>query len=622
MKGAESSIATAVLDTGRNEVSSGGLRGFLKSILEFMPWKAALVVALMLGVTATSGFGLLMLIPMLGTVGLDVQDGNLGRVAEFMLGGFATFGLQPTVATVIVLYVLIVTANASLSRWQSIAATSLYQGFVVQLRQRLYRAITDADWLFFSRHRSSTFTHVLTNELQRVGGATSAFVSLLVKVILAAVYLSLALFLSFTMTLMVIACGLVLSLLLLRRTRLGREKGKAVSEAYEDLYSAISEHLAGMKISKSYGVEDHHVDMFAERADHTAKKHIDVVRNNADLSYWLNVGSVVILATILYVALEILALPLATILVLLFLFARLVPMFTGIQRGYQSFLNNLPAFDHVMAVQGRCEASAEPSAPEERLDLERSIRLEGVSFSYEGDGTAPALERVDMAIPAGKTAAVVGPSGSGKSTLADLVVGLIAPDAGEVLIDGEALTAEKRRGWRKQIGYVAQDTFLFHDSVRANLLVARPEAGEEELWQALESAAAADFVAALPERLDTVLGDRGVRLSGGERQRIALARALLRRPAMLLLDEATSALDAENEKHIQHAVEKLRGQMTILVIAHRLSTVRNADIIHVLDRGRLVESGDWQTLYRQEGGRFRALCEAQGIRSQSWMATR
>ena len=621
MKSAELTTDTAFPARAEAAVSKGGFRGFLKTLLDIMPAKAALVVALMLCVTVTSGFGLLMLIPMLGAVGLDVHDGNMGRVAELMIDGFAAAGLQPTVGTVIGLYVLIAAANAALTRWKSIASTSLYQGFVVNLRQRLYRAITDADWLFFSRHRGSTFTHVLTNELERVGGATSAFVSLLVKIILATIYLTLAFYLSYSMTLMVVACGLGLSLLLLRQTRLGRQKGRAVSEAYEDLYSAISEHLAGMKISKSHGVEEHHVDMFAERADHTAKKHIDVVKNNADLSYWLNVGSVVILAAILYVGLEILALPLATILVLLFLFARLVPMFTGIQRGYQSFLNNLPAFDHVMAVQASCEASAEPSAATLELDLADSMQLEGVTFSYEGDRAAAALEGVDLVIPAGKTVAVVGPSGSGKSTLADLVVGLIVPDEGQVLIDGVALTPERRRAWRREIGYVAQDTFLFHDSVRANLLVAQPHASDEELWQALESAAAADFVAALPEGLDTVLGDRGVRLSGGERQRIALARALLRRPALLLLDEATSSLDAENEKRIQGAVDKLRGQMTILVIAHRLSTVRNADTVHVLDGGRLVESGDWQALFHKERGRFRALCEAQGLHADSWVAS-
>ena len=209
------------------------------------------------------------------------------------------------------------------------------------------------------------------------------------------------------------------------------------------------------------------------------------------------------------------------------------------------------------------------------------MRLESVSFGYE-DVAEPALGSVTLRIPAGRTTAIVGPSGSGKSTLADLLLGLIVPAEGRVLVDETPLTPELLPAWRDQIGYVPQDSFHFHDTVRANLLWARPEASEAELQEALE-VAAAGFVTRLPQGLDTVLGDRGVRLSGGERQRIALARALLRRPAMLILDEATSSLDSENERRVQDAIERLHGRLTILVITHRLTTVRLADSIHVLD---------------------------------------
>jgi ATP-binding cassette subfamily C protein len=181
-----------------------------------------------------------------------------------------------------------------------------------------------------------------------------------------------------------------------------------------------------------------------------------------------------------------------------------------------------------------------------------------------------------------------------------------------VLVDGTPLTPQLLPAWRDQIGYVPQDSFHFHDTVRANLLWARPEASEAELLEALEIAAAG-FVARLPQGLDTVLGDRGVRLSGGERQRIALARALVRRPAMLILDEATSSLDSENERRVQDAIERLHGRLTVLVITHRLTTVRLADSIHVLEAGRLVESGDWHALLNGAAGRFRAMCEAQGL---------
>ena len=222
------------------------------------------------------------------------------------------------------------------------------------------------------------------------------------------------------------------------------------------------------------------------------------------------------------------------------------------------------------------------------------------------------LNGVDLAIPAGRTTAVVGPSGAGKSTVADMVVGLLMPTSGRITIDGVPLAGAHIPPWRRRLGYVNQDTFLFHESIRENLRIVRPDATDEQLWTALHNASAA-FVEALPDGLDTVVGDRGVRLSGGERQRIALARALLRNPTMLILDEATSALDPENERVIQHAIERMAGQLTILVIAHRLASVRSADVIHVMEAGHVVESGTWEALLARPGGRFRAMCRAQGL---------
>jgi ATP-binding cassette subfamily C protein len=268
----------------------------------------------------------------------------------------------------------------------------------------------------------------------------------------------------------------------------------------------------------------------------------------------------------------------------------------------------------VVEMLARCEAAAE-AQPEtsETVELGDGIQFEGVSFSYGGEGSVAAVRELDLTLEAGKTTAIAGPSGAGKSTIADLVMGLILPHQGRVVVDGKPLSAELLKSWRDQIGYVAQDTFLFNDTVRANLLWARPEASEEEIWQTLKLAAAEGFVSELPDGLETILGDRGVRLSGGERQRLALARALLREPSLLILDEATSALDSENERRIQKAIESLHGGMTIVVITHRLSTVRGADVIHMLEGGRLVESGDWQTLLARESGRFAALARAQEV---------
>ena len=194
-------------------------------------------------------------------------------------------------------------------------------------------------------------------------------------------------------------------------------------------------------------------------------------------------------------------------------------------------------------------------------------------------------------------------------------MGLIKPDEGEIKVDNITVSNNLTGYWRGQIGYVAQETFLFNETVRFNLLLAQPKANEKEINEALKLASAYEFVSKLPEGLDTFIGDRGVKLSGGERQRLALARALLKKPSLLILDEATSNLDSENEKRILKAIDDLHGEITILIIAHRLSTIKNADCIYLIDDGQILESGTWNELLKKEKGWFKDICEAQGIKT-------
>jgi len=587
----------------------GEVRAYLEHFLSHARPRACGVLALMLLVSLIEGVGLVTLAPLLELVGLPTEGGTVGQFAELAGRAITAFGLPLTLPTVLAFYVGVAVTGALLTRWEAGATSALVEAYLAELRGGLYRAASRADWPFFARQRASNLSHALTGEVDRIGDAVDTLLELTVKVCTAAVYLLLALALSPVLTLTVLACGGALLLFVTPKARQARTEGEAISVADEALYAAANEHLAGMKVAKAHGLEARHQAVFTSLSRRLARACTSAARHRAQVHFEVTVGSALTLVASLYLAFERLALPTAAVLMLLFLFSRLVPMLIGIQQGYVELLGALPAFSRVRALERRFEAAAEGVALLEPPTLQREMSLQDVTFGYEAG--APVLEGLNLTLAAGQMTAVVGLSGAGKSTLADLVVGLSAPQRGQVSVDGVALEGAVRLAWRQRIGYVTQDTFLFHDTVRANLQVVRPDASDEAIRGALD-VAAADFVRRLPEGLGTVLGDRGVRLSGGERQRLALARALLREPALLVLDEATSALDGESEGRIQEALRRLRGRVTLLVIAHRLSTVRHADVIHVLEDGRLTASGRWETLVRQNG-RFRTLCEAQGL---------
>jgi ATP-binding cassette subfamily B protein/subfamily B ATP-binding cassette protein MsbA len=231
--------------------------------------------------------------------------------------------------------------------------------------------------------------------------------------------------------------------------------------------------------------------------------------------------------------------------------------------------------------------------------VQGEVTFEDVRFSY-GDNIAT-LKGISMNAEPGEMIALVGHTGAGKSTIINLLTRFYEADSGTIRVDGQDIAKAKKSSLRDAMGYVTQESFLFNCSVRENLQVAKEDATEEEMWEALRAANAAKFVEALPEKLETSVGERGVKLSVGEKQRIAIARVILKNPPILLLDEATASVDTETEKLIQEALEKLMANRTSLVIAHRLSTVRNADRIYVLDEGQVAEQGDHESLISKDG---------------------
>lgn len=590
---------------------AGTLRALAAELWRLDARRMAAALALSLVAAAFEAAGVVMLVPLLAAVGLPAAGGAAGRLGGLVHRALALAGVRPTLGPVLALFVAVTAAQALVTRAQTLASWRVELDVALHFRRRLYAAIAGVRWLHFTRIRSSDLVHALTTECERCAHSASNLLSVVTWSLVSLAYFLLALRVSAAASLVAAACGALLMLAMRGYARAVRRHGEGLSRAHGEMSAAASEHLQSAKVVKSYGAEERNVALFGAAARHASNVQLAAMRLYADSRTLFTVGSVLLLGLVTWVSVAVLRLPGTSTLVLAFIFFRLVPRLQNLQQMYQMLLHDLPAYEHVTRRIAGLEAERERLQPGTPVHaLAEGVRFEGVSFAY------PEVEReavggVGLWIPARRTTAIVGPSGSGKTTVADLVMGLVPPGAGRVVVDGRVLDEGWMRGWREGIGYVAQDTVLFHDSVRGNLLWARPDAAEEALWEALRQAAADEFVRALPRGMETVIGDRGVRLSGGERQRLALARALLRRPALLILDEATSALDTENERRIRDAIAGLQGRVTILLITHRLSSVRDADAIHVMEAGQVVESGTWAELMGKTGGRFRALWRSQ-----------
>lgn len=278
---------------------------------------------------------------------------------------------------------------------------------------------------------------------------------------------------------------------------------------------------------------------------------------------------------------------------------------TNLRQLNQIFLSSRAAGDRVFEI---LDSEDEPNLPDGvvlPVPLRAHVSIQNLSFAYEGDRETdekiPILQNVDIEANPGETIALVGPTGAGKSTIVNLLPRFYNYSEGSISIDGVELSTIDKSSLREQIGYVTQEAFLFNGTVRQNLLLAKRDASDEQIWEALRNARCESFVQALSQGLETNVGERGVKLSGGEKQRLSIARALLKDPPILLLDEATASVDTETEHLIQNALDRLMQNRTVFVIAHRLSTIKNADRIYVLDKGRVVEKGSHEHLLSLNG---------------------
>ena len=543
---------------------------------------AAFLGLLMIASALTEGIGLLLLIPMLGVLGAGDQSG--GRIAAVL----TSLGIPMQLGPLLAIFVALVLLRGVIRYAHALAALRFQLTLVDGLRTRAWRALLHADWRLLVTMQQSDNASLLISNIDRIGyGVAQAIGGLATLTTLAGIgAAACAISPQVSLAALIGGAGVLLAYRGMRRR--ASALGAQLDDAYGQVHGRLTEGLGALRVIKSFGRE--------ARAEADGTSGFAALRQ-AQLSYLrdmglgqiaLQGGGALVLALLVWLGTTRWHTSAATILPLVALFARALPLIGALQENWQNWAHSRPAITATMALIDAAEAAREPDLDgTDPPQLQSAISLADISVHFPGR-PQPALAGISLTIPARRTTVLVGPSGAGKSTLADMIGGLITPDEGTVHIDQTPLDPAIRRAWRSRVAYVQQEPVLFSGSIRDNLLWADPQASETRLLAVLGDAAAG-FVTALPDGLDTRVGDGGRQLSGGERQRIVLARALLRDPQLLILDEATSALDGENEAAIAGALALLHHRMTIVIIGHRGALSQLADQIIMLDGGKIAE---------------------------------
>ena len=601
-------VPTETSSADQRGASRSSLRRFLGAVLSSRRRQLACVLAVQLASALAQAGSVLLLVPLLSAIGVQTSPSVAHRIDQVL----RAVGITPTLVPLLAVYVGVTVVIQALNAIQGVLSTRYRMDFVNGLRRDTYSAVGAAEWRHLMGIRRADMLAALTSNVPLVGGGVAALLGLGVSVVVVAAQLAASIQVSALSTGLALVSGFALVWVVWPLARRSRRLGAEMVIFNRAAMRSATGFLDALKLVKAYGREAAQEREYMTTVAQARDAQVSLAWANGLANAVQSSLSALLLAVTVYVAIRVAHIPSGSLLVVAVVFTKVVGQITSSQSNIQSVAQALPAFEEIEDLLHSCMAARESHGARRRIGIGRGIELKDVHFSYPSSrlDREEALCGVSLELPTGSTLALAGPSGAGKTTVADLVAGLMVPTAGQVSVGGELLSRERLASWRESVALVPQDPFLFNDTIAANLRFARPEARDRDLWDALRTANAAGFVSALPDRLETVVGDQGLRISGGERQRLALARALLRDPELLILDEATSSLDTKNELAIRVALSELRGRTTMLLIAHRLSTVCEADRIAVLEHGEVVETGSWSELAGLEAGRLQSLISA------------
>jgi ATP-binding cassette subfamily B protein len=466
-----------------------------------------------------------------------------------------------------------------------------------------------ARWFFFSSSQQGAILNTFNREISGVGTAFISLAQLCACIIQTAFMLSIPFYLSWQVASISLTFGIILSLPFFFLGKISYRWGENNTSTANKFTIILQESLGLAKVILGFGNQSYSIKELTSAYDIHQKATIKSQTFNAAIPRIFAPLTIIIVSVTILIS-RWFMLPISAIVIILYSFYKAIPSIGEITNEKTSIDNNFPSYDQVNNFRKQAQKMKQTSGIRKYSGFANKIAFKDVSFAYPGGEIV--LHHLNMVIPKGKMIAFVGDSGAGKSTLIDMIMGFNEPTNGEITIDSDRLHDYDIISYRRRLGYVPQDSILFNLSIKDNLLWAKEDAIDQELISACRQANAYEFITSFPEGYNTLVGDRGIRLSGGQCQRIALARAILRKPDLLILDEATSSLDTQSERLIQQAIESIAQETTIIIVAHRLSTITSADYIYVLEKGRIIEEGTYQSLIHIDG-KFSQMVKLQTI---------
>ena len=559
------------------------------------------------------GLGLAMFIPLLGIAsGIDANTGDENSdVINFIVNLFDSVGINLNLVNALLFMVVVFSIKGVFYYLRNVYFIKIRVKSVSLLRLNLIKSLNELSYSGFTKLEAGRIQNTMVGELGKVIGALMSFFVYLQHIIMLATYIFLAFIANWQFAILVAIGGSLSNLFYKYINNYTKEKATLLSSKGNSFNAILIQILHNFKYLKA----TNHYQLFSKKLINNIHEQEKI---NLGVGKISSIGeslrepfTIVIITGVIIVQTSYLGESFSSILLSLLLFYRALGHLVSMQNSWNTFLANSSGIDSFKTLLSDFKHYQEPLHYQEKIEHIDDISIKNISLSFRGK---KAIDNISFSIKKNSSVAFVGESGAGKTTLANIISGLQTPDDGEIIIEGKSLYKTNLNFFRNHLGYITQEAVIFNDSIFNNVTFwqEKSEENEEKFRKTIEKVSLSEFLNELPEKENTQLGNNGILISGGQKQRISIARELYKDVELLILDEATSALDTETERHIKNNIDLLQGQTTLIIIAHRLSTIKNVDMIYLLDKGKIIASGDFDSLVKSSE-KFRKMVELQEL---------